>query len=580
VRAAGLATLLLLVLAPAAAAQAPPNDAFGSAAPIGAPGGEVRGTNVGATAEPGEPPHAGSRRDASVWYRFTAGSDIPGLVVDACEADFDDVLAVYTGGPGITQLTEVASVDDNCGSLGAQVTIPVRAGSTYFIAVSGFGGSTGQFVLRTRLAGVGVSVANEGGVVRLRGSGRFTLSAGGGSLFFSSEGTGIAAGSGCRGSNGSETGRGTATCSLAGVTAVEAVLGPGDDAFSAQSGLPVPLTVLGGAGNDELGGPPGDDRTNAAGVRLFGGEGADQIRGSGAGNTLVDAGPGDDAVFAPAGGVRGSVLRILGGSGADRVVAGNSELREEVEAGPGDDTIDVAEGGGDSVACGDGADTAVADASGPARDELSGCETTITRTPDFGRSVVLEVSRGIVRFARSARAQLRRLRGEREVRLDSAIDATRGTVQLASAPPSATGRSAGVAGALGALSGVVRGVAQVAAFSAGAFEVDQRRSTGTTELRVRGRLRRCRRYPPGRGAPFRRRVRGDGQGAFRIVGQRASASLRPAEDPRNVVWTVEDRCDGSTRVSVQRGSVEVDVRGGRQNVVVRAGRRLTTPRRR
>jgi hypothetical protein len=100
---------------PASVPAAPPaNDDFANAQDLGSESSaSASGTNVDATAEPGEPDHAGIPARASVWYRWTAPEN--GQVrIETCDSDFDTVLAVYTGS-AVDALTPVASNDDTCG---------------------------------------------------------------------------------------------------------------------------------------------------------------------------------------------------------------------------------------------------------------------------------------------------------------------------------------------------------------------------------------------------------------------------------------------------------------------------------
>src|SRR5919202_1935113 len=114
-----LAAALVAAAPPAPARAAPPaNDAFAAAQPltIDVP---VTGTIVDAPAEPGEPAHAGERRTKTVWYSYTPTAN-GAVTLDACDADFDDVIATYTG-PSLSALTAGPSVDDACNELGAKV---------------------------------------------------------------------------------------------------------------------------------------------------------------------------------------------------------------------------------------------------------------------------------------------------------------------------------------------------------------------------------------------------------------------------------------------------------------------------
>jgi len=112
------------------------------------------GSNVGATGEAGEPDHAGSAGDlASVWWQWTAPND--GMVeFNTNASDFDTVLAVYTGSD-VAALEEVASNDDDAGSQ-SRLAFEAVAGTTYYIAVDGFGTDTGNIILN-----VGMTPAND-----------------------------------------------------------------------------------------------------------------------------------------------------------------------------------------------------------------------------------------------------------------------------------------------------------------------------------------------------------------------------------------------------------------------------------
>ena len=59
------------------------------------------------------------------------------------------MLAVYTG-TAVSALTLVASNDNTGGNLTSLVTFQAQAGSTYQIAVDGFGGGSGNILLNVR----------------------------------------------------------------------------------------------------------------------------------------------------------------------------------------------------------------------------------------------------------------------------------------------------------------------------------------------------------------------------------------------------------------------------------------------
>jgi len=144
-----LAATLALLVVPGAAALSPVNDDFANATPLSGDEGSQAGTTIDATAETGEPNHAGLPPHASVWYSWTPADD--GLATfDTCTASFDTRLAVYTGS-ALADLTEVASSDDSdacgIGSLQSSVSFIAEKGVVYSIAVDGSSGESGTFTL-------------------------------------------------------------------------------------------------------------------------------------------------------------------------------------------------------------------------------------------------------------------------------------------------------------------------------------------------------------------------------------------------------------------------------------------------
>ena len=68
------------------------------------------------------------------------------MTLDACDANFDDVIATYTGA-ALNALTAGPSVDDACNDLGAKVSLQVKAGVTVWIAIAGVEGGSGTFTV-------------------------------------------------------------------------------------------------------------------------------------------------------------------------------------------------------------------------------------------------------------------------------------------------------------------------------------------------------------------------------------------------------------------------------------------------
>ncbi len=127
------------------AQNSPANDNFATPTAITGATGKQSGTSARSTGEPGEPNH-GSIPDRSVWYSWTA-PETGSAVFNTRESNFDTVLAAYTG-TTITGLTQLASNDQFNGTNQSKITFPVTAGTTYRIALDGFGGTTGNVGLQ------------------------------------------------------------------------------------------------------------------------------------------------------------------------------------------------------------------------------------------------------------------------------------------------------------------------------------------------------------------------------------------------------------------------------------------------
>ena len=127
-------------------AQNPPaNDDFASPTVITGATGQSFASSARSTGEPGEPNH-GSVPDRSLWYSWTA-PETGSAFFNTRQSNFDTVIAAYTG-TTITGLTQRASNDQFNGSNQSRITFPVVAGTTYRIAVDGFGSTTGSVGLQ------------------------------------------------------------------------------------------------------------------------------------------------------------------------------------------------------------------------------------------------------------------------------------------------------------------------------------------------------------------------------------------------------------------------------------------------
>ncbi|HXJ75452.1 MAG TPA: TlpA disulfide reductase family protein, partial [Candidatus Dormibacteraeota bacterium] len=141
------------------AAAAPPNDNFANAIVLtGFP--NLTATNIGATAEIGEPAHAGEPASKSLWWKWTppyAGSFsiVTSNSYITNRVQLDTTLAVYTGS-SLTNLVKVAENDDTYyGEFGAtwsRLVFRAYPTETLMIAVDSIG-AAGSIQLRISPAG-------------------------------------------------------------------------------------------------------------------------------------------------------------------------------------------------------------------------------------------------------------------------------------------------------------------------------------------------------------------------------------------------------------------------------------------
>lgn len=122
---------------------APANDNFASLQRISGSPVSVTVSTVGATKQPGEPPHSLQGGGASVWFAWTAPQS--GMVtVDTRGSNFDTLLAAYIG-DAVTALTLVDSNNDY-GEISrgpSRIVFNAISGVDYKIAVDGYEGATG-----------------------------------------------------------------------------------------------------------------------------------------------------------------------------------------------------------------------------------------------------------------------------------------------------------------------------------------------------------------------------------------------------------------------------------------------------
>ncbi len=120
------------------------NDAFASATVLTGVNAVTNSSNVGASKELGEPNHAGDVGGRSIWFRWIAPTNGV-VVISTLGSSFDTLLGVYTGAT-VATLVSVAANDDFT-DLTSQVSFNAVSGTTYWIAVDGYGGGSGGVVL-------------------------------------------------------------------------------------------------------------------------------------------------------------------------------------------------------------------------------------------------------------------------------------------------------------------------------------------------------------------------------------------------------------------------------------------------
>jgi hypothetical protein len=106
--------------------------------------------NTNATKEPGEPNHGSNPGGRSIWWTWTAPGSGP--VTMATTGNFRHALAIYTGG-AVNALSGVTNQMAASGSTSNAITFNAVAGTTYQIAVDGFGGLVGSVTLSLSQAG-------------------------------------------------------------------------------------------------------------------------------------------------------------------------------------------------------------------------------------------------------------------------------------------------------------------------------------------------------------------------------------------------------------------------------------------
>jgi hypothetical protein len=107
------------------------------------------GNNLDATNETHETNHVGKLGGRSVWLGWIA--PVTGIATFSTRgSSFDTLLGIYTGAD-VGNLTALAADEDSGGFLTSQASFNAVAGTEYLIAVDGFGGASGNIVLRWSL---------------------------------------------------------------------------------------------------------------------------------------------------------------------------------------------------------------------------------------------------------------------------------------------------------------------------------------------------------------------------------------------------------------------------------------------
>jgi hypothetical protein len=106
----------------------------------------VRGMNVNATNETGEPLHHPNQSGRSLWWSWTAERTAP-VAISTAGSAFTNVLTVYTG-ESVGTLTRIAADVGSGGAEDSRVWFNSIAGVTYHLAVDGIGGAAGEISLR------------------------------------------------------------------------------------------------------------------------------------------------------------------------------------------------------------------------------------------------------------------------------------------------------------------------------------------------------------------------------------------------------------------------------------------------
>lgn len=104
------------------------------------------GSTAGATAEGVEPSHSSGLATSSVWFQWTAPAN-GRVTFSTAGSSFDTVLAVYTGS-SLRNLSKIAANNDAAfNDKTSRLQFLAAAGQTYYLALDGLRGESGNYVL-------------------------------------------------------------------------------------------------------------------------------------------------------------------------------------------------------------------------------------------------------------------------------------------------------------------------------------------------------------------------------------------------------------------------------------------------
>lgn len=141
-------------------ATAPTNDAFANAAALTGTSATATAFPTLATAEGGEPAHAGAPAARSLWWTWTAPAN-GAVIAETTGSAVDTRLAVYAGAT-LNSLALVTENDDATANGASRVQFDAVAGTTYRFAVDVNGSGTGSVRLALDYAFVVTTFAGSG----------------------------------------------------------------------------------------------------------------------------------------------------------------------------------------------------------------------------------------------------------------------------------------------------------------------------------------------------------------------------------------------------------------------------------